>query len=75
MKKTIFTIAALAVIMGFTACKKNYTCTCTTNYGGVVGTSTTTIKDTKTKAKDACEKLGSTSSIGGVTSTTTCTIN
>jgi len=38
MKTKILTLIMLAGILSFTACKKNYTCTCTT----VVGTASTT---------------------------------
>ncbi len=51
-------IAALLVVAAtFTSCKKEYTCECTVN--GVV-TSTSTIKDTKKKATDACEAKSNT---------------
>ena len=52
-------IAALLVVAAtFTSCKKEYTCECTTTDGSTtVGTTTTTIKDTKKKAEDACNAL------------------
>lgn len=60
--KKIAPIAAIALFaVAFTSCKKEYTCECSID-GTVVGS--TTIKDTKKKAKDACNQ---TSSFGGIT--------
>lgn len=70
MKKLFFVSAVLCAFC-FASCKKEYTCTCSTTSGGVTISASTTIKDTKKKAKEACE-AGS-SSVGGVV--TTCTIN
>lgn len=67
MKKVL----AIAFIAGiaFTACKKEYTCECTyEDASGQTASSSTTIKDTKKNAEDACE--GNEVSSGG--STWTC---
>lgn len=51
--KKIASVAAIALFaLAFTSCKKDYTCECSAN-GQVLGS--TTIKDTKSKAKTACE--------------------
>ncbi len=71
MKKTMAIAALLVVAATFTSCKKEYSCECTTKDGStVVSTATTTIKDTKSKAEDACNGLENT--VG--TLTTTCEI-
>jgi hypothetical protein len=50
-------IAAIALFaVAFTSCKKDWTCECSAN-GQVLGS--TTIKETKKKAKDACEATAS----------------
>lgn len=60
--KKIAPIAVFALLaVAFTSCKKDHTCECTAN-GEVLGT--TTINDTKSNAKTACEQ---TSSYPGIT--------
>ena len=54
--KKITLLAVAFVAISFASCKKNYTCECSA--GGVVF-STTTIKNTKSKAKTTCEALSS----------------
>ncbi len=62
MKKSIFIVAVLAAFT-FASCKKDHVCECT-----VAGVSTkSTIKDTRKKAKEACEK--------GTNSFVTCKLN
>ena len=62
---------AFLASMGFTSCKKDYTCTCTTTidlFGEKTTTKTsTTINDTKKKAKDACEGASVKSEYGNIT--------
>jgi hypothetical protein len=53
MKKVLF-VAALGMLT-LASCKKDYTCECTTSYGGLSSTATTTINATKKDAKTACE--------------------
>lgn len=73
MKKlTILAVAALAI--SFASCKKDYTCECTSSGGGATATASTTIKDTKKKAEDACTARASTTSVGGSQVTSTCKI-
>ena len=55
MKKTLL-IAAIAGL-AFASCKKDYSCECS-SAGVVIATST--IKNTKSKAKTSCEALNST---------------
>lgn len=51
--KKVASIAMVALFaLSFTACKKDWTCECSID--GVVF-ATSTIKETKKKAKDACE--------------------
>jgi hypothetical protein len=72
--KKILLVAAVAGL-SMVSCKKDYTCTCTVTAAGVVsGTTSTTIKDTKSKAEDACKALSTSVSLGGVTSSTSCEI-
>ncbi|HTN18604.1 MAG TPA: hypothetical protein VL092_13020 [Chitinophagaceae bacterium] len=70
MKKLVLAVAALGLI-SLTSCKKDYTCECTVSG---LGSTSTTIKDTKKKAKDACEKMSSSVSMGGTTITSSCAI-
>ncbi len=70
MKKTMAIAALLVVAATFTSCKKEYTCECVTESGGIKTTTTSTIKDTKKKATDACESLSK--EVAGVK--TTCSI-
>lgn len=57
--KKILLIAAVAGL-SMVSCKKDYTCECTTTVtilgSSSSATGSTTIHDTKSKAKDACEK-------------------
>ncbi|HSH65234.1 MAG TPA: hypothetical protein VLB84_05410 [Bacteroidia bacterium] len=52
MKKSIVLVAVIAAF-SFASCKKDYTCVC--KYAGLESSST--IKNTKKKAKDACSAL------------------
>jgi len=54
MKKV--TLILGVALLALSACKKEYTCECTVDLG-IFGTSTasTTIKDTKKKAEEACD--------------------
>ncbi len=72
MKKVILSLVVVAAL-STVSCKKNYTCQCTTTYSGVfAGTpntvTNTTIDNTKSKAKTACDGLSST--VAGASSTT-----
>lgn len=69
MKKNVLLVVAIASL-ALASCKKDYTCECTATGNGSTVTASTTIKDTKKKAKDACD--GKASSSAGVT--TSCAI-
>ena len=75
--KNLFILTVFALI-ALTSCKKDYTCECKNyySYNGIVNPSetefwsSTTIKDTKSKAEDKCDKLDfvfSEDSYGGIT--------
>ncbi len=70
MKKVIF-LGAFALI-ALASCKKEHTCSCTVTTGGISATTSTTIKDTKKKAEEACDGLNTSSTVLGVTSSTKC---
>ncbi len=61
--KNLFILTVLG-LLALTSCKKNYTCECINyySYNGIVDQSQTenfgseTIKDTKSKAKEKCDK-------------------
>lgn len=72
MKKLVL-VAAVASL-SLVSCKKDYTCTCTTTTAGVSVSASTTIKDTKKKATDACEAGNVSSTVAGVTSSVKCEI-
>ncbi len=71
MKKVLL-IAVACVAM--TSCKKDYTCECTVTTAGISATASTTIRETKSKATTACEAGNSTTTVGGLSSTSTCKI-
>lgn len=52
MKKAIFILAAFAAV-GFTSCRKDYTCVCKDDSTGIT-TSTTTIHTKKSLASSEC---------------------
>lgn len=57
MKKLLLAVAAVALVGTFTSCKKEHTCECTTSFDDTSIPSqkvSTTFKETKSKAKDAC---------------------
>lgn len=56
-KKLVFAMLALGVIVGFTSCKKNYTCTCTVA-GGSIAIEYEKVK--KADAEDACSSAETT---------------
>ena len=68
MKKVLL-LGAFAII-GLASCKKDYTCECTSEANGISATASTTIKDTKKKAKEACESK----SVSTGSSTSSCKI-
>lgn len=65
--KKLALVAFGVSLFAMTSCKKDYTCTCKFNGGGFSGEVSTTINNTKKKAKEACEKDNS--------AYATCTIN
>lgn len=72
MKKVLL-IAAVAGL-SMVSCKKEYTCECTVTTAGISVSASTTIKDTKKKATDACEAGNSSTSLAGITSESKCVI-
>lgn len=74
MRKVLF-LGAVVLGIGFTSCKKEYVCECTTTTAGVSAAPvSTTIKDKKSKAKETCEKGTKEVSSLGVTVKTECKI-
>jgi hypothetical protein len=74
MKKLLLSSIVVVALLS-TSCKKDRTCTCTTSGSGLNATSSYTIKETKKKAKDACEAYQTSSSVSGLSITTTCTLD
>ena len=74
--KKISTIAIVALFgaMSLTACKKKWTCECTSTVNGVSTTSsgTDTEKRTKKDAKDLCTKNNGSTTVAGITTTLDC---
>ena len=57
MRKLLLAASALALVATFTSCKKDHTCECTTTFDDTsmpTQTVSYTFKETKSKAKDAC---------------------
>lgn len=70
IKKAALVIGIAAL---FSACKKDYTCECTTTSGSVSSTDKYTIKGvSKARAKANC--VSTSSDAGGTTVNTTCTL-
>lgn len=55
MKKVLSLAAAGLMIAGLSSCKKEYTCECTATVFGITSSASTTIKDTKKNAEEACD--------------------
>lgn len=72
MKKVLLIAAVVAFA---TSCKKDYTCTCTATTAGISASSSTTAKMKKKEAEDWCEKYNTSSTVGGVTSSTSCKLS
>ena len=75
MKKLLYS-AALLCVVGFTSsCAKDYTCECKFDDGsGTPQTTSVTIHESKGDAEDACEAMNSSTTSGGTTMTSTCSI-
>jgi hypothetical protein len=75
--KKIIGITAFTVLgmVALSSCKKDYTCTCTTDTMGVTSSASTTINATKSDAKEACEAGSTSSNVLGITSTSVCSID
>ena len=79
MKKLFYLIGLGILTLGFTSCKKSWTCECTTtdNYNGQIETSSTSIELTtynKGLAKTECSANATSSSSSGYTTTTSCNL-
>lgn len=71
MKKTLF-IAAFAVAIGLTSCKKDYNCTCSYPASSLIPSSTILIPNvTKKDAEKACDTYNAVALLDGGS----CTIN
>ncbi|MGF1565502.1 MAG: hypothetical protein ACFCUH_09045 [Flavobacteriales bacterium] len=62
MKPFLSTAVLLVVLLGFSSCKKDFTCTCTTNQG-TNREVFTNIK--KVEAEDACQALDAIATLQG----------
>lgn len=69
-KKIILASLALS-LTGLLSCKKDYTCECTVD-GFSSGSTSTTIHATKKDAETACKSGNTSTTLGGITMTTTC---
>lgn len=74
MKKIHFIATiALAGLLGMTSCKKDYTCTCTTDLGGGISSTKAHDLDNQTynDANEACDRFEADANDGGL-GTTNC---
>ena len=71
--KSALRITVVTALIGFAlaSCKKDYVCACTIN-GANAGS--TAINDTKSNAKEECEKDNGTYTIGTTSTTVDCSI-
>jgi len=75
MKKLLSIAAVTVALVSLSSCKKDYTCECTSSVGGtVLQTVSTTINGKKDDVKTSCENGSSSQTVGGVTSSVSCTI-
>lgn len=65
----------LFVLVAFSACKKDYTCTCVTTFEGEITTSTTKINAKKATAEDACDVLDAKIMVDGSELETKCAVD
>jgi hypothetical protein len=79
MKKrpALLLVLALVSMVGFSSCVRDYICQCKITYSGQPGLPDSTvneynIRDTKNKAKQACENNSFTSSEGGINTKEDC---
>jgi len=76
MKKFIPMTAVAVIALMFTSCKKEYTCTCTSNVGGTTTTASgKTEKMSKKDAKAKCEAGSSSTTVAGTTISVTCKLD
>ena len=73
--KKVFLFVAVISAFSFASCKKDHTCACTSTYGSFTGTPQVTTFPKSTKAAARANCLSSTEVSGGVTTTTTCTLD
>ncbi|MCI5054810.1 MAG: hypothetical protein MRY83_01810 [Flavobacteriales bacterium] len=73
MKKLLL-IGGAVLTLAAVGCKKDYTCECTATSAGISVSASYTTKDTKKNAETWCEGYNASSSAGGITTTTTCTL-
>ncbi len=75
MKKLLSIAAVTVALVSLSSCKKDYTCECTSTIGGqVLQSVSTTINGKKSDVKESCENGSSSQTIGGVTTSVSCTI-
>jgi hypothetical protein len=74
MKKILLFAGALALVLAFSSCKKDYTCECTYEVAGTTTSAEYTFHDTKKGAKDACDGKSVTENVGGMEITYKCAI-
>lgn len=72
MKKVFSIVMGLALVASLASCKKDHTCTCKVNG---VEANKITYKDTKKKAKEACEKGNETVELLGTKIETKCSLD
>jgi hypothetical protein len=75
MKKVFSIVAMVALVATFTSCKKDYTCECVTTVNGAeMGRASATKNLSKSDAEEWCSGSSQSSSVGGSTAETKCTL-
>lgn len=75
MKKAFIPFVALAFVTMSSSCIKSFTCECVHDDNGTISTSTETVQGfRKAEAKTICEAGTNSTSSGGYTYSSTCTI-
>lgn len=75
MKKVTFIAIAAFFTLSLASCKKDWTCKCTSTAAGVSASAEYPINATKKDAEDACTAFETSSSVVGISSSTTCELS
>jgi len=74
--KNVIILLAVAGMFTLSSCEKEYTCSCKTTVDGVeTGSTSVTIEGKKSEAEDACDAGSSITTLGGITTSVSCSLD